>query len=263
MGNDAASPRRRRKLKHRFFVPASRFKNEPGGQLEVILPPDAAHHLRNVLRLSTGSAVILFDNSGQEFEAEVAECKPSLVKARVLRAYAPAVESPLRLSLGQALIKGNAFDRLITLSTELGLARLVPVFTARTVVTLNKAEAEERIERWQKIAQEASAQSRRVKVPVIEPPLPFKEYLEKKHEGVRIILYERGGAGQLQEIFEQGKPEAITLLAGPEGGFEQAEVKQAMDAGFKIWGLGPRILRAENAAAIAASILQNRYGDMG
>ncbi|HUT54765.1 MAG TPA: 16S rRNA (uracil(1498)-N(3))-methyltransferase [bacterium] len=263
MGDDAHGTRVRRKLKHRFFVPVSRVKPGPGGQTEVIIPRDTAHHMRTVLRLSAGAVVILFDNSGQEYEAEITECKPSVVKARVVRSTSPRVESPLKITLAQALIKGNSFDKLITLATELGVTRLIPIFTARTVVSLNKEEAAERVERWERIVEEAAAQSKRVRVPVIEAPAPLKEFLERKRDGVKIILYERGGGGQLQEIIEEKKPETITLLAGPEGGFEQAEVKQAMDAGFKIWGLGPRILRAENAGAVATAILQFRYGDMG
>jgi 16S rRNA (uracil1498-N3)-methyltransferase len=263
MGNASDGTRVRRKVKHRFFVPASRLKPAAGGGTEVIFPHDTAHHLRTVLRLGAGAVVVIFDNTGSEYEAEVTEAKPSVVKARVVRSTSPRVESPLKITLAQALIKGNSFDKLLTLATELGLARLVPLFTARTVVSLKREEAAERVVRWERIVEEAAAQSRRVRVPVVEAPAEYKEFLERKREGVKIILYERGGGGQLREIVEEPKPECITLLAGPEGGFEQGEVKQAMDAGFKIWGLGPRILRAENAGAVAASILQFRYGDMG
>jgi len=254
---------RKRKLKHRFYVPAGRFQHPAEGHPMATLDADATHHLRNVLRLSAGASVILFDNSGQEYEGEIIESKPSQVKVQVLRVATPRVESSLRITLAQALLKGNAFDHLLTLCTELGCARFIPLFTGRTVVKINKAEAADRVKRWEKIVQEAAAQTGRVKVPLMEMPLDFKEQIERKPSGLKIILWERGGSGQLKEILEEGPVESITLLAGPEGGFEQAEVKQAMDAGYKIWGLGPRILRAENAGAIALSLLEYQLGDMG
>ena len=263
MGDHVVRPRR--KLKHRFYVAPSRVPSPPDAS-ELVIDRDTAHHVRNVLRLASGAAVILFDNTGKEYEAELVECKPSRVTARIISAAFPAVESPLKITLAQALIKGNSFDKLITLSAELGCARIIPLFTARTVLKLGKAAAADRVKRWERIAQEAAAQSGRVKVPVVEMPLEFKEFLARQSQGLNIILYERGGVGQLREMLkdvEGGQSEAMTLLAGPEGGFEPAEVELAINSGFKVWGLGPRVLRAENAGAIAMSILQYHCGDMG
>jgi 16S rRNA (uracil1498-N3)-methyltransferase len=263
MGDPGNQTHKKNRLKHRFFVAASRFKAGAGGETTAMLDKDTAHHLRQALRLSCGATVTLFDNSGQEYECEVTECRPSLTVVKVLRATAPEVESSVKITLAQAILKGNAFERALTLATELGAARFVPLYTSRTVVRLNKAEAADRVPRWEKVVEAAAAQSGRVKVPYVDMPMDLKDFLDKKTEALKIILWERGGSGQLQEILEDERAAEILLLAGPEGGFAQAEVKAAMDAGYKIWGLGPRVLRAENAGAIALSILQYQLGDMG
>jgi 16S rRNA (uracil1498-N3)-methyltransferase len=260
---DTVIKKSKRRLKHRFFVPASNIEYKENGPPVAFMEKDTAHHIRDVLRLSTGAAVVLFDNSGQEYEGEIVSSKPEKVQVRIDRSVAPKVESPLKITLAQALIKGNSFDKILTLGAELGVMRFAPIFTSRTVVRLNKAAAADRVPRWERIVAEAAAQSGRVKVPMVEMPQDLKEFLERKHEGVNIILYEKGGSGQLFQIFEDEPAENVTLLAGPEGGFSQAEVKLAMDAGFQIWGIGPRILRAENAGAIACAMLQYQLGDMG
>ncbi len=264
MGNPGTTTRRKRKVKHRFYVPPSGMSYPDGGEPTASIDTQTTHHMRNVLRLSTGHVVSVFDNSGKEYEGEIVEMKPDRAKVKVHRAIAPQVESPLKVTLAQSLIKGNSFERLIALCTELGAARFVPVFSSRTEARLSRTRAADKIERWERIVQEASAQCGRVRVPGVDMPLDLKGLLSKKHEGAKIVLWERGGSGQLEKILEEeGNIEHVTLLAGPEGGFEQAEVKQAMEAGFHIWGLGPRTLRAETAGATAISLLQFAAGDMG
>ncbi len=229
------------------------------------LDPDTTHHLRKVLRLKEGASVVLFDNSGAEYEGEIVESKPDRARVRVTRSIRPQVESPVKITLCQSLVKGSGFDRILTLCTEAGVCRFIPLFTSRTVVKINKAEAADRVKRWRKIATEAAAQSGRVRSPRVEMPLDLKELLEKKLDGVKLVLWERGGSGQLKQVIQEAdeRIESVVLLAGPEGGFEQAEVRQAVEAGYSIWGLGPRTLRAETVGAVAAGILGYALGDMG
>ncbi|MFO8056916.1 MAG: 16S rRNA (uracil(1498)-N(3))-methyltransferase, partial [bacterium] len=251
--------------KHRVFVPPSSIRFMETDEPQVHFDRERTHHIRNVLRLGEGTTITVFDNSGQEYECELVECKPSHAKGKVSRATSPRVESSIKVVLAQALIKGNSFERALTLCTELGCNRFVPLFTSRTVVKLRKDNESERAKRWDKIVEQAASQSGRVRVPVVEQVMEFKHFLEKKHAGKKIILWERGGSGQLRQILasDEEPADTVVLLAGPEGGFEQAEVKQAVDAGFQIWGLGPRTLRAETTGAIAVSILQYVKGDMG
>ncbi len=255
---------KKKRIKHRFFVYPSRVEFSGREIPHVTIDHDTAHHIRNVLRLQAGSMVSIFDGSGREYEAEVTQSKPSGVKVKVSRVTSPAVESPIKINLAQSLIKGNGFDKILTSCTELGCARFTPLFTSRTAARLSKTAAADKVKRWEKIAAEAAAQCGRVKVPVVDMPLDFEDFLEKRDESNGIILWEKGGSGQLAQIREETQKNLpFVLLAGPEGGFSQAEVKMAMDAGFHIWGLGPRKLRAETAGATAISVLQFILGDMG
>jgi 16S rRNA (uracil1498-N3)-methyltransferase len=263
MGDVPTKAKIRRKQRYRFYVPASNFSYPAEGQPLVAIDRDTAHHMNTVLRLPEGAEVVLFDNSGQEYEGIITSVKPTAVKVRIERALTPKTESPLRIIVAQALLKGGGIDRVLSLGTELGCSRFIPIITSRTVAHVSEEDQGERLARWERIVQEAAAQCGRVKVPKVDPPFEFKDFLERKFEGKKIILWERGGSGQLKEILEGERREEIVLLAGPEGGFGQVEVKAAVDAGYDIWGLGNRTLRAENAAAIAIGILQYLRGDMG
>jgi 16S rRNA (uracil1498-N3)-methyltransferase len=263
MGDASARTKIRRKERRRFFVPASQFTYPSQGHPQVTTDPETAHHMCTVLRLEAGAEVVLFDNSGQEYEGLIIEAAPAGVKVQIERSLLPKTESSLRIVLAQAMLKGDAMDHVLTVCTELGCARYVPILTARTVARPNPDDYPSRLARWERIVQEAAAQCGRVKVPRLEAPVEFKEFLERKAEAKKIILWERGGSGQLKEILEGERKEELVVMAGPEGGFGQAEVKAAVDAGFQIWGLGHRTLRAENAAAAAIGILQYLRGDMG
>ena len=252
---DAADRPRRRKISHRVFVPPSRV-NKEGRKITAILDPDTVHHLRTVLRLSKGAHLAIFDNSGVEYEGPIVELTPRHGVVEVESSSRPEVESPLRIVLAQSLIKGNGFDRLLADCTEVGAAGFIPLFTARTVVKISKAEAADRVRRWERILREAAAQCGRVMVPKMEMPLDLDELLARPAEGLRIILFERGGRGQLAEIA------AGADLSQPEGGFEAAEVERATAAGFKVLGLGPRVLRADTAGPVAMAVLQHALGDM-
>jgi len=262
-GRKAGTKKKGRKLKHRFFVHPSRFKHTPEGRVAE-MDRYAVHHMKNVLRLSKGHAVTLFDDSGREYEGEIVDLRPSSARVRVISEKTPPVESPLKITLAQALIKGSGFERVITLCTELGMARLSPLFTRRTVARLGKKDAAERIKRWERIAEEAAAQSGRTRKPIVDMPADLETFLAGKREGAGIILWENAGGGQLKSILEkEGRIESMTLLVGPEGGFERAEVRKAMHAGYHAWGLGPRTMRAETAGPIAIGILQYLLGDIG
>ena len=259
---DAVDRPRKRKISHRVFVPPSRV-NKEGRAITAILDPDTVHHLRTVLRLSSGARLAVFDNSGVEYEGKIVELTPRHGVVEIESQSRPDVESPLRIVLAQSLIKGNGFDRLLADCTEVGAAGFIPLFTARTVVKISKADAADRVRRWERILAEAAAQCGRVIVPKMEMPLDLDELLARPAEGLRVILYERGGRGQLDEIVAGADlTQPVTLLAGPEGGFEEAEVERAVAAGFKVLGLGPRILRADTIGPVAMAVLQHARGDM-
>ena len=241
----------------RLFIRPGRF-HAASDPPRVDLDQEAIHYLRHVLRLGQGAKLLLFDGSGREYLAEVTESRPTRVELKVLSVTRPEVESPLRITLAQALLRGNAFDRVLTDATELGVHAMVPILSARTVPQSKGREAEGKLKRWEKILAAAAAQSGRVLVPRIEYPASLADFLARKIEGLKLVLWESGppAAGLPAEASAE-----VTLLVGPEGGLAEAEVKAAQARGFRLWSLGPRILRADTAGPAALAILQHRFGD--
>jgi 16S rRNA (uracil1498-N3)-methyltransferase len=222
----------------------------------------AGHHLRQVLRLSRGDRISVIDGSGRAYLCEITEAKPSRVVASILESSMPEVESRLRITLALSLIKVSAFEHILTSCTELGCCRFVPIIAGRSVIKVKQNELEDKVRRWQAILQAAAGQCERVRIPEIEYPIKLEDWLQADASGLKIILRERSQGLAKMEWPDPLLENQLTILAGPEGGFETREVRAALDAGYLPLSLGPRILRAETAAAAAITILQNRYGDL-
>jgi 16S rRNA (uracil1498-N3)-methyltransferase len=233
----------------------------------VVVDGDAHHHLGRVLRLRRGDKVVVFDGQGTEIDAEVAEVGPkttALVLGERRRGNASAALT--RITLLQGLARGEKMDWIIQKTCELGVARVVPVLTGRTVAA--PAQAATRRQRWERIAREAARQSGRADVPTIEAPTPLKAALDTIDPGdLRLAFWEAAGAGAeaatrpLRAALPT-TPRPTTLLVGPEGGFSAEEMGQAQTAGFITVGLGPRILRTETAAVVAVALLQFAAGGL-
>jgi len=254
-----------RRLQRRFFINPKRIHREDN-ELIASLDEFSAHHIRTVLRIGTGARIVLFDGSGKEYLSEIVISKPSYVKAKILETRATQTESPLEITLAQALIKENAFDKILTSATELGINKIIPVLTKRVVVNLKTKDLEQKMLRWRKILEESSALSSRVKVPEMTYPVELSKLLSEKIDATKIFLWEKARGGELKTLEKaQNQKKAIRnilLLTGPEGGFEDSEAEQTISAGFIPLGLGPRILRAETAAITAISIIQYLFGDL-
>lgn len=218
---------------------------------------DGFHHLVRVLRARPGDRVVLFDGAGREADAVVVavEGGEATLDAAEPRQAAPAT-TPITLHL--ALLKGEKMDWVVQKATELGVARIVPVETAHTVVRLSGERAGTRAQRWRKIAAEAARQCGRADVPEIDEPTPIEQTL-RRPAPVRLFLHETATTPLPPTI--AGAP--IWVAVGPEGGFSPAEVEAARAAGWSIVGLGPRVLRAETAALAILAILQFSSGDLG
>ncbi len=203
---------------------------------------EGSHHLVRVLRLGVGDRFLAFDGSGVEGLAEIVDLK-SGVRARLLESRYPAVEADTAVTLFLALVKGERFDWAVEKATELGVARLVPMATERTEV---RVPGEERQGRWQRLATAAAAQSGRVRVPQVAPPLSFFRALGEAARLERAVLLTPGGAPLTGPWGA-----TLALLVGPEGGFSEVELAAAASAGLATAGLGPRTLRVETAALAA------------
>ena len=240
---------------HRFHVPQA----APGAR--VTLPDHTAHHAREVLRLRAGAAVRVFDGQGLEWDGVLEEVSRRSVTARLLHAAPARPESPLRLTLAMAALKGDRMELVIQKATELGVAQIWPVVTFRTDAAARPALNGSRAERWERVASSAAEQCGRAVVPHLAPTTTLEGLIERPFDGARAVLLETPGHQALSSLpVDSTSP--LLLLVGPAGGFEAAEATALLAAAFSAASLGPRILRAETAAVAAVTIAQATWGDL-
>jgi 16S rRNA (uracil1498-N3)-methyltransferase len=238
----------------RFHVPAA----APGARIE--LPEHTAHHAREVLRLRAGSPVRVFDGAGNEFEGVLESVTRKGVLAHLAGAVSARPESPLRIVLAVSALKGDRMELAIQKATELGVAEVWPIVTARTDAAARPALQGSRSERWSKVAAGASEQCGRAVVPDVAPTRPLAAILAARFDGARLVF---AGAREAEALRALERPVAVLALVGPAGGWEASEVEQALAAGFRAVSLGPRTLRSETAAVAAVTALQVLWGDLG
>ncbi len=227
----------------------------------LLLPKEQSHHLINVLRMNLEEPVIIFNGEGGEYECRIDEIKKNSAILSVHNFLAVNRESPLPIILAQGMSRGERMDYTIQKATELGIQTIQPMFTEFCTVKLPEDRAEKKIAHWQAIAISAAEQSGRTAIPQIKNPVHFGHLLQSfiPSQGTLLIGDTEGG----EPIKTLSLPEClIVLLIGPEGGFSEAEISAAIDAGAKRISLGPRILRTETAGIIAAALLQNYFGDL-
>jgi 16S rRNA (uracil1498-N3)-methyltransferase len=237
---------------------------------EAIVPPTVRitgpllHHLRESLRLQPGDTLSVTDDRGNRYHTEIAEVTSRELVGRILdTTSAPANAAP-SIVLAQALIKGEKMDWVIQKATELGAERIAPIQAIHSVVRPRADRIEHQRTRWQRIALEAAQQSERWSIPVIDAPVTIPELLARsKSAASKIVLAERSGGTSLTTVSLPGKSDEVWVLIGPEGGWDEEEIRQVLRHGFTAVTLGPRILRAETAAIAAMSVLQSRLGGLG
>lgn len=226
---------------------------------EVELDATAARHVATVLRLKTGSPLILFDGRGGEYRAELLRGgkHPTV---RLLQHQAIERESPLDITLVQGIAKGEKMDYLVQKAVELGVTRIVPLASEHGVVRLkDAARAEKKRQHWQAVAISACEQCGRNRVPVIEPVTALPAYLASQPTGLRLLL--DPDAGENLTTRQAGTPRTLVALVGPEGGLSDNELEFARRAGFGGVRIGPRILRTETAGLALLAAVQTLWGD--
>lgn len=221
-------------------------------------------HIRRVLRLKKGEDIVLFNGQEKEYRGIIVEQGTHRITVQIEQILSIQRESPLEITIAQSLLKGEKMDYFIQKATELGVTRIVPFFSSRSVPLLDKSKRLSRHRRWQRIAIEASKQCGRVRVPEVIPLQDFSEMLQLPSPGAcRLILWENEKRG-LKNFLKGSKCEReIFFIVGPEGGFSEGEIENAKKSGFIPIGLGERILRAETAGLCLLSILQYEWGDIG
>lgn len=245
----------------RFYAPPENFN----GDGTIILSPEESAHLRDVLRLRNGAEVSVFDGAGGEFLClvEKAGGRKEAAILRISQKRHPGKnDSSLDLTLAVALLKGEKFDLVVQKACELGVSRLIPLETKRADVKIKDGrDAEKKLERWRKISVEAAKQCGRARLMHIDSLQTFKEFIGQA-TGTRVLFAERAGESFNDFAQDGEKPSRILAAVGAEGGWEDAEIDAAREAGFKIITLGGRILRAETAAIACAALVQNHFGDL-
>jgi 16S rRNA (uracil1498-N3)-methyltransferase len=236
------------------------FSDRPlGAHRELTLGASAAAHVGRVLRLGVGAELTVFDGSGGEYPATIVEGRATVLRVRLGEHRPLERESPLAITLAQGLARGERMDWVLQKATELGVAAVAPLITERSVVKLDARQAAKRREHWRGVVIAACEQCGRNRLPDVRAPAPFDEWLRTARSGLGLLLDPTAASG-LQGI---GKPPALTLLVGPEGGLSPAERTLALEAGFMPVRMGPRVLRTETAAIAAMSALQALLGDLG
>jgi 16S rRNA (uracil1498-N3)-methyltransferase len=202
---------------------------------------------------------VLFNGDGREFGAEIDAVRGSRVTVSVGRGQAIDRESPLAVTLLQCVPRGDRMDFIVQKATELGVARLIPVTSQRSVVRLDERQSETKAAHWRAVAVSACEQCGRNRLPQIDTPRPLIDYLGAADaSGPRLVLEPDPAAEGAAPRIES----RIELAIGPEGGFAPEELEAFRLAGFERVRLGPRILRTETAALAAVTWLQTRFGDM-
>jgi 16S rRNA (uracil1498-N3)-methyltransferase len=230
-----------------------------------------SHYLDRVLRLRPDDRIIVMDGQGQTWLTILQATDSKLLKATIVETLVVQSELPIAVTLAIALPKGSGFDDVLRQVVELGVHRVVPILSARTIVQ----PKENKLERWQKIAQEAAEQSERGIVPQVVAAIPWAEYLraeqgraeqgQVEHSTAiatrdRLLCWERGESCNLLTALPhlnptQTNPHELELAIGPEGGWTEAEVEAAIACGYQAVTLGPRILRAVTASVAAMAIV--------
>jgi len=223
------------------------------------LDEDNEHYVRTVLRLKKDNAIILFNGEGGEFVSTVAEVSRKTVLIAVEQWVDRSVESPLHITLGLGIARGDRMDLSVQKAVELGVNHITPLITERCQVQFKGEKKPQRLLHWQKIVQHAVEQSGRT----LLPPLPEIQHLQDwvgNQQGLKIFL-DPYAEQNLNEL----TPETphVTLLTGPEGGFADHERELAKAAGFIPVRLGQRILRTETASLAALAAVQMCWGDFG
>lgn len=242
---------------HRFFIP----------QLyaaEMVIKDVDAKHISKVLRMQPGDKIQIVSDDGVTAIAEIVSLQADNVVVRCLEKLAESHEPSVKITLAQGLAKGEKMDFIIQKAVEMGASSIVPVAMEHSVVRLEGAKAEKKVERWQKIAEAAAKQSKRDIIPQVQPVQTMQQMLANNDLQHKIIAYECEDRLGLKTALQScDNLQELLLIIGPEGGISEFELELARKNGAVPVSLGKRILRAETAGVVALSAILYEKGDLG
>jgi 16S rRNA (uracil1498-N3)-methyltransferase len=223
----------------------------------ILLFGQQAHYLSKVLRLKANAKLILFNGDGYEYKSLITDIDKHSITLEIKEAALANSESPLHTILGLGLSRGERMDLAIQKSTELGVTEIVPLFTEFSEVKLQGERLHKKMRHWQQVAISASEQSGRNCIPKLHPPQELSSWCSNL-DCKRKLIFE---SSAVKALPAQENTTQVALLIGPEGGFSEYEIKNALNSGFIAVRLGPRILRTETAPIAALTSLQLIWGD--
>ena len=242
---------------HRFFIP------QPFAEEMQIIGADA-HHISNVLRMRVGQHIQIVSSDRVTALMEIKALTTDAAFVRLVKRIEQVNEPSVRIILAQGLAKGEKMDFIIQKAVEVGVNTIVPVAMEHSVVKLDKNKAEKKVERWQKIAEEAAKQSKRDIVPEVTSVMDLDEVLHSFAGSAKLMAYEGETKSGLKKVLLAiQNREEILLIIGPEGGIAEKELKAAELAGAQTFSLGNRILRTETAGLVSATAILYETGDLG
>ena len=221
------------------------------------LPDNIIRHI-HVLRLNAGDSITLFNGTGNDFDATLQAIGKRHAECHIHAQRQPENESPLAITLVQAVSSGERMDFTLQKSVELGVRAIQPIISERCVVRLSGDRADKRVQRWQDIVIAACEQSGRSIVPTVLPIVSFSDYLRQMPPELHLMMSLRR-ATTLRDIAPA--PQTLRLMIGPEGGWTPAEEQAALEAGVQTITLGKRVLRTETASLAVLAAMQVLWGD--
>ncbi|MFH1953659.1 MAG: 16S rRNA (uracil(1498)-N(3))-methyltransferase [Pseudomonadota bacterium] len=252
--------RKRIESLRRFFVEKVVDPSQP-----CIISGSEARHMTRVLRMGPGDRFVLMDSKGARFLARIESASRQEVRVVMEKPVPRPPPSPIEIVLCQAVLKPGPMDYLIQKTSELGVDHILPFYSQRTIIQLEKDRTANRLRHWQEIAKSAAKQSGRIVPAQISPPVSLKELTAKWKEerGLKAVLWEEEEARGLKGLLRDSqRGDKFIAIVGPEGGFAREEIALFRDAGFAPLSLGNRILRSETAAITMVAIVQYEWGDL-
>ena len=246
----------------RFFTD-NRYVDREAGKL--IITGDDVNHIKNVLRSASGEILIVSDGCGSEYSVSIESIEKDKITASIVDIFPNTTEPPIKITLFQGIPKSDKMETIIQKCVELGIDRIVPILTERTVVKFKDLkDMENKTIRWNRISLEAAKQCNRGIVPVVDMPVKLeKAFVTSGEYALSLIPYEEEMNTSMREYIARHKSGNVCIFIGPEGGFAESEIKKAQQYGIHPVTLGPRILRTETAGSTVLSILMYELGDMG
>lgn len=232
---------------------------------QIVLPQEISRRILKVLRLKKNDTLVLFDGVGNEYQVIVTEIiKGKDAKVEIIKKEHTAEENGLIIALLQGLPKGEKMDFIVQKTTELGVKKIIPVISERSIPKLTEPKISKKVDRWYKIAISAAEQCGAARLPSISEPKIFLEAIkEVENYELKLLFYEKERKNTFKAILsEHPMVKKIAVFIGPEGGFSEQEVSDANKLGFIPVSLGKQILRTETAPITILSILRYVYDDL-